>query len=286
MRVVGVTFVDDAVRLDFPVVPAVTSILPLCDEIVANVGPADDGTAETLAGIDPDRVRIVRGAWDRSQGRAMLAAETNRALAEARGDWAVYIQADEVLHESGVPLLAGAMGETLGDPRVEGLLVDFLHFYGNFDTVATSRSWYRREVRVVRLGCGVASYRDAQGFRVGPTRRRIRARRTGATMYHYGWARPPEALRVKRGVDQDTFYDGRDVRSPIVSRLPWEVGLRPFRGGHPRAAAQWVAARCGAVPTAVGPARWSLRMGWVAVAWLLERVTGWRPFAYRNYVEV
>ena len=55
------------------------------------------------------------------------------------------------------------------DPRVEGILVDYRHFYGGFDTVARNRKWYRREVRAMRLGrdVDVHSFRDAQGFRVG-----------------------------------------------------------------------------------------------------------------------
>ncbi len=68
--------------------------------------------------------------------------------------WGVYIQADEVLHERGAEELAAAIQRHDGDPRVEGLLVRYLHFYGGFDTIATHRRWYRREVRAVRLDPG------------------------------------------------------------------------------------------------------------------------------------
>ncbi len=77
--------------------------------------------------------------------------------------------------------------------------MNYRHFYGGFDTIATSRRWYRREVRCVRLGKDIRPYQGAQGFRVGPDYWKIRARPTAAEMFHYGWARPahfkPEHLR-------------------------------------------------------------------------------------------
>src|SRR5207244_8195445 len=130
-----------------------------------------------------------------SRGSAALAQETNRAMAACRGTWGVYIQADEVLHETGAATLRERLPECDGDARVEGLLVDYLHFFGDFDTVATDRHWYRREVRAVRLGHDIRSYTDAPGFVVGAALRRVRARQVCARMVHYGWARPVQSMR-------------------------------------------------------------------------------------------
>ncbi len=189
----GFTIVRNAVTLDYPIIPAVRSLLDVCDEVVVNVGRSDDGTRELVAGLGDPRVRILDTVWDFSRGSTALAVETDRAMAACRGAWGLYVQADEVLHERGAEILKQRVGEWDRDARVEGLLVDYLHFYGDFDTLATDRHWYRREVRCVRLGQDVRSYQDAQGFRVGPEERRVRARATGARMFHYGWARPPGA---------------------------------------------------------------------------------------------
>src|SRR2546425_6800843 len=124
-------------------------------------------------------------------------------MAACRGAWGLYVQADEVLPERGAEILGQRIAEWDRDARVEGLLVDYLHFYGDFDTLATDRHWYRREVRCVRLGQDVRSYQDAQGFRVGPAERRVRARATGARMFHYGWARPPDARSEERRVGKE-----------------------------------------------------------------------------------
>src|SRR5207245_2247765 len=182
----GFTIVRNAVTLDYPIVPAIRSILDICDEVVVNVGRSDDATRDLVAGIGDPRVRILDSVWDFSRGGVTLSFETNRAMAACRGTWGVYIPADEVLHESGAALIREQVRESDGDARVEGLLVDYLHFYGDFRTIATDRHWYRREVRVVRLGGAIHSYQDAQGFRVGAGERRVGARATGARMFHYG----------------------------------------------------------------------------------------------------
>ena len=286
MRVVGFTLVSNAIRLDFPIIPAIRSILPLCEEVIVNVGPSEDATLDLVRSLDDPRVRIIEGTWDRGLGGRVLAAETQRALDAVRGDWAVYIQADEVLHDTAVPLLDHAMRAALDDPRVEGLLVNYVHFYGNVEWIATNRTWYRREVRVVRPGAAPQSYEEAQGFRVGPGLRRIAARSTGALMFHYGWSRPLAALREKRLVDHVMYHgrSGREIRPPIPDRIPWQVGLRRFTGTHPSVATEWIAPRRS--DPGFGPREWSPEMLRLGASLLIERATGWRPFEYRNYVEV
>ncbi|HTS87927.1 MAG TPA: glycosyltransferase [Gemmatimonadales bacterium] len=286
MRVVGFSLVANAVRLDFPIREAIQSILPLCDEVVVNVGPSDDNTLDLVRSVADPRLRIIEGRWDRSHGGAVLALETQRALDACRGDWAIYIQADEVLHESGQQRLSAAMAAAQDDPRVEGLLVDFLHFYGNTDWVGRGRGWYRREVRVVRPGGQARSFEEAQGFRIGPRLRKVRVRTSGATYYHYGWARPLPALRAKREADNRLYYRGEPRRSAVPERMPWEVGLERFAGSHPGPMAPWIAARRAGMSDGFAPRRWSTRRAAMFASLLVERAIGWRPFEFTNYVEI
>jgi len=286
MRVVGFSLVANAVRLDFPVVQALSSILPLCDELVVNVGPSSDGTLDLVRSLADPRLRVLEGRWDPSLGGALLAAETQRALDACRGDWAIYIQADEVLHESGLPALRGAMEQALMDRRVEGLLLDFVHLYGSSHWEGTGRGWYRREVRVVRPQSDIHSFEEAQGFRVGVSHRKLRARPGGATYYHYGWARPIDILRAKRDNDNVLYYRGERRRAPIGPRLAWDVGLRPFRGSHPALMRPWIAARQDRVSQGFAPRAWDLRRLALMASLGVERLTGWRPFEFTNYVEV
>ncbi|HET7295887.1 MAG TPA: hypothetical protein VFI66_02025 [Gemmatimonadales bacterium] len=284
----GFTIVRNAVKLDYPIVPAIRSILDICDEVVVNVGRSDDETRDLVMSVGDPRVRILDTEWDFGRQSLTLSFETQRAMDACRGTWGVCIQADEVLHEAGAVELRQRMAECDGDGRVEGLLVRYRHFWGNFETLATTRRYYRREVRCVRLGRGVRSFQDAQGFRVGPELRRIRARATDAEMFHYGWARPVWAIGAKYQASQTIFpWSGeRSAAAQARRTLGWMPLLRRFAGAHPRAVQEWIAAREREPMPELGPK--SFRLGFVRyyVSDWIERLTGVRVFEYRNYVEV
>jgi hypothetical protein len=218
----------------------------------------------------------------------MLSIETQRAMDACRGDWGIYIQADEVLHERGARVLKESVARWDADSAVEGLLVNYLHFYGGFDTVATNRRWYRREVRCVRLGRDIRPYQGAQGFRVGPAYRRIRARVTDADMFHYGWARPARAIQEKLEISKTIYPWGveRLAKEQARGYLEWIPLLRPFSGTHPAAAADWIAERRLDPDRVIGPRRFKFaHLRFYASDWV-ERLTGKRLFEFRNYVVV
>lgn len=279
----GFTLVRNAIKLDFPVEASIRSILPICDEVVVNVGRSEDDTLELVRSIADPKIRIIETEWDMTRRNTVLGHETQRAMRACRHPWGVYIQADEVLHERGAAELAEAIRRHDEDPRVEGLLVRYLHFYGGFDTVATHRRWYRREVRAVRLdpALDIRPYQGAQGFRVGPEHRRIRARLTGASMYHYGWARPAQALREKRELGK-TMYPWRDA-SEERPLLEWIPGMRAFDDTHPAVAREWIEARRHDPDRLVAPPRFRWRFLRYYLSGAIERLTGVRVFEFRNY---
>ncbi len=82
MKVSGFTFIKNAVRFQYPIVEAVQSILPLCDEVVVAVGSCTDGTRELVSGIHPTKIKIINTVWDNSLkgGGRVLAAETDKAF--------------------------------------------------------------------------------------------------------------------------------------------------------------------------------------------------------------
>jgi len=112
MRVVGFSFIKNAVALDYPIVEAMESILPLCDEFVIMVGNSDDETLTLIENLakKTNKIKIYHSIWDDSlrKGGRVLAAETDKAYAKilendkingTKTDWAVYIQGDETIHE-------------------------------------------------------------------------------------------------------------------------------------------------------------------------------------------
>jgi hypothetical protein len=279
----GFTIIRNATLLDFPLEASIASVLPVVDEFVVNVGRSDDDTLDRVRAIADPKIRIIESTWDPALGPGMLAMETQRAMRHCRFPWGIYIQADEVFADGGAARVRATIERVDLDGRVEGIVVDYRHFYGGFDTIAANRSWYRREVRAVRLDPAreICSYRDAQGFRVGAELRRVRAIESGATMHHYGWARPAWALTAKRRTDRAldperrSALDGRPL-------LPWFPGIRAFTGEHPAATRAWIAARR-TDERLVAPRAFERHHLRLLLSAAIERTTGWRPFEFRNY---
>ena len=281
----GFTLVRNAVKLDFPIVPAIRSVLAVCDEVVVNVGKSEDETRDLVASVRDPRVRIIDTEWDFTKKNLMLSIETQRAMDACRGSWGIYIQADEVLHETGARVLKDTVAAVDDDARVEGLLVQYLHFYGGFDRIATSRRWYRREVRCIRLGRDIRPYQGAQGFRVGPEYRKIRARVTAAKMFHYGWARPARAIKEKREISKTIYPWAKEQVERELQRnyLEWIPLLQPFTGAHPAAAREWVAARAHDPERVIGPRHFKPEHLRFYISDWIERLAGARVFEFRNY---
>jgi glycosyltransferase involved in cell wall biosynthesis len=286
-KVSGFTFVRNAIRYDYPIVEAIESILPLCDEVVVAVGGSDDATLELVRAIPSPKVRIVETVWDDSlrEGGRVLAVETDKALRAIApdADWALYIQGDEVLHEDGLPALREALARWRDDRKVEGLLLDYRHFYGSYDYVGAGLHWYRREVRVVRNDPAIFSYRDAQGFRRRPDEK-LRVKKVDAFVHHYGWVKHPRAMQGKQ-VSFNRYWHGdawMKANVPEIEEYSYDgkEPLRRFEGTHPAVMRRRIAAmnwRFAGDPAAV-PLRTKDRLK-LAV----ERLTGWRPGEYKNY---
>jgi hypothetical protein len=211
MKVCGFSFVRNAVRFSYPVVEAIQSVLPMCDEFIMSVGNSEDGTMELIRSVDSDKIRIVESVWDERKRKngEVLAVETNKVFDQIpeEYDWAFYIQADEVMHEKYHPAILEAMARWKDDAMVEGILLKYLHFFGSFDYHADSRSWYRNEIRILKNNKQIRSYKDAQGFRID--NRKLNVKPVDAFMYHYGWVRPPEIMQ-KKHVNFNKLYHSDD----------------------------------------------------------------------------
>jgi len=239
MKVSGFTFARNAVRLDYPLVESISSILPICDEFVVAAGDSDDDTTELIRSIKSDKIKIIETKWDPKLfvHGAINAQQTDIALSHCQGDWCFYLQADEVVHEKFFPIIFKKMEETLHHPGVEGLLFDYLHFWGSYQTFQRARNWYRREVRVIRNHIGVHSWKSAQGFR--REGKKLKVIHSGAQIYHYGWVRDPKLMKRKQ-IALDSLHHPREwLESHHPDReAPFQYGslkhLARFKGTHPK----------------------------------------------------
>lgn len=243
MKVTGFSFIKNAVTYDFPIVEAIKSILPICDDFVVAVGESEDDTMDLISQIDPGKIRIIETQWDESlrEGGRVLALETDKAFANISedSDWAFYIQGDEVVHEKYLELIYEAMLKFKDDTSIDGLLFKYLHFYGSWDYVGASSKWYKHEIRVVRNDKSIYSYRDAQGFRKG-NNEKLRVQAIGACMYHYGWVKEPETMQSKLESNSKLWHNDQWIEDHIrtadnVYNYEHHVNeLKLFSGEHPQ----------------------------------------------------
>ena len=246
MKVSGFTFLRNGQKLGYPFVESIRSILPMVDEFVIALGPCDDGTETLVREIGDPKIRVIPTQWneriqpDYSVKGFIFGQQKSIALFNCTGDWAFYLEADEVVHENDLPRIRAAMENHLNNGQVEALAFDYLHFYGNANTYAWSPGWYRSEVRIIRNTIPAWSS-EALFFNVvaGHKKSRYpRAAHTGATIYHYGWVRSPEQMDLKSSATHKYWDDGQ-LPATDYSQID-AATLRLFTGTHPRTVQAWL----------------------------------------------
>lgn len=250
MKVSGFSFIRNAEKYDYPVVEAIRSILPICNDVVVAVGKSDDNTRDIIASICPEKIRIVDTEWDDTlrEGGRVLAVETDKAFRsiDIESDWCFYIQGDEVVHEKYLPVIRQAMLKYKDDERVDGLLFHYLHFYGSYDYVGESYRWYRNEIRVIKNNKNTYSYRDAQGFRKD-NNRPLNVIAIDAYIYHYGWVKDPRAMQRKQEDFNKLWHNDDWVEKNVAKAEEFDYSqidaLSHFEGEHPQVMQQRIASK-------------------------------------------
>ncbi len=241
MKVSGFTFIRNAITYDYPVVEAIQSILPLCDEFVIAIGNSSDDTIGLIQSINSPKIKIIETIWDDSlrEGGRVLAEETNKAIAAISpdSDWCFYIQGDEVIHEKYHQKIKNAMEKWNEDATVDGLLFKYLHFYGSYDYVGMSPRWYRHEIRLFKNHRNVYSYRDAQGFRKADNLK-LKVKEIDAYVYHYGWVKDPRAMQRKQETFHKLYHEDEWLEKNVIKASEFDYScidaLELFNDTHPQ----------------------------------------------------
>ena len=292
MKVAGFTFIRNAVQNDYSIVEAIQSILPICDEFIVAHGNSNDDTLALIKSIKSPKIKIIQTIWDDSvrEGGKTFALETDKAFAAISPDmdWAFYIQGDECVHEKYLDTIRKEMEICLSNKKIEGLLFKYKHFYGSYDFYAHSRRWYHREIRIIRNIRGMQSYKDAQGFRFNG--HKLKVKLIDAFMYHYGWVKAPNGLTNKvRNFNK--FYTVNDtwINDTYPEASEFDYGnadqLVKFEKTHPKVMIPRVEKtnwKFEIDPSKFGN-KLPFRRKFLA---LIEKITGVRLFAYKNYKRV
>lgn len=285
IRISGFTIVRNATILDYPFAESVRSLLNLCDEVIINCGDSDDDTYEQCQRLESEangRIKIIRSHWEREKqsGGFQLKHQSDRALQECRGKWCFYLQADEVLHESDIPRVMAAIKKADERPEIDGIVFDYLHFYGNFSFVMSGRNWYRREVRAFKQGRGIEAFRDAQGFRKHGNR--LLAIRSGARVFHYGYVRTSESLQ-KKSTQMALWWGEAPPTEASAHELRKHVGMKRFLLTHPKVMQERVSQNAKYPDPSKGTRKWDWNEIKNAITLVWESVIPYRIGEFRNY---
>ena len=260
MKISGFTMVRNATRLYYPIKASIESILPICDEFVVALGKGDaeDASEQEIRSIQSAKIKIIHTEWDLEKYRhgTVYAQQTDVAKQYCTGDWLFYIQGDEVVHEKYLPVIKKRCEELLWVKKIDGLLFDYKHFWGDYDHFIISHAWYPREIRIIRNDPEIHSWRDAQSFRRIPDfdglnymkkqgTFKLSVARVDACIFHYGWVRPPNLMQRKRktfsGIYRGMLSAQREFKE---EQELFDYGdlskLEIFLDSHPKVLSSWI----------------------------------------------
>lgn len=287
MKVCGFTIIRNAIKYDYPVVEAIQSVLPLCDKFIVLIGNSEDETEALIKGIISDKIEIHYSVWDDTlrEGGKVLAVETNKAfdLIDQTFDWAIYIQSDEAIHERYHKAIKQSLLNYKSNDKVNGLLLKYLHFYGSYDYVGTSRKWYRNEIRIIKNDKRIRSFRDAQGFRIND--RKLNVVPVEAFVYHYGWVKDPLIQARKHKDFNKLWHDDAYVASIAKEIYNYSDidALALFQESHPEVMKQRIEKKNWDFDGSKITQRAGIKDKFL---YWFENATGIRLFEYRNYTIV
>ena len=254
MKISGFTFLRNTSKLYYPILESIQSALPIVDEFVVALakGDDDDDTDEKLRSLGSEKLKIIHTLWDTNKyPRGMeYAHQTDIAKEACTGDWLLYLQGDEVIHEEDYFEIVSKCTHYLDDKSVDGFLFNYYHFYGDYGHYFRDHCWYPYEIRIIRNDVDLHSFKDAQSFRRIPNfdglsyrekkgTSKLNVVKLQANMYHYGWVRPPK-LMFKKCTYFYNWNKGKNVKKASYEKYAQEYDYGrldyclKFKSQHPK----------------------------------------------------
>ncbi len=245
MKISFFTFLRNGVKLGYPFIESIRSALPLADEFIIALGPSDqdenDATRTAIEGLRESKIKLLPVLWNENMVTAGFVYGQQKMLAQSQcnGDWAFYLEADEVLHENDLESIRYSMQRHLYDKNVEALVFDYVHFFGSPLYQAISPGWYRRAPRVIRNSIRAVAC-DGLFWNVVIDNQKMRwprAALANAKIYHYGHVRPLDSMNRK----QEAVERYWSKLPRLLSRYQIDPkALAPFTGEHPEVMRSWL----------------------------------------------
>jgi hypothetical protein len=241
MKISGFTFIRNGTILGYPFIESINSILPICDEFIIAVGPSEDDTLARLKKIKSKKVKIIQTQWNENMKDRGFVYAQQKMIAQfnCTGDWAFYLEGDEVVHQDDLIIIKKAMKKYLNNSKIESLAFDYYHFFGSKDWIAISPAWYRKEARIIKNNLRVWSP-DALYFVNMDKNKKGRypnAISLDVPIYHYGH------IRTKASMNNKLKRVGKYWNKKIPDFVQYEIdpkAIKLFSGNHPKIMKIWL----------------------------------------------
>jgi glycosyltransferase involved in cell wall biosynthesis len=241
LKVSGFTFIKNGEMLGYPFVASIKSILPILDEFIIAVGKSDDNTLEIIKSIKSKKIKIIETQWNEEMHDRGFVYAQQKMIAQynCTGDWAFYLEGDELVHENDLDTIYKSMKVHLDNKNVEALYFNYHHFYGVPEQVFISG--YKTAPRIIRNT--IRSYSpDGLFFVVMDKNKKGRypfAADAGCYIYHYGHVRKTSCNKIKD--QQVSKYWGEQNKKLFENYGNIDIAeIRPFKGTHPIIVKNWL----------------------------------------------
>lgn len=258
LKLSACTLIKNANKFDYPVVESIKSLLPFVDEYIINVGESDDGTEALIAGnFDHNKkVKLYFTKWETKEfGTSFFSSQTNFAIDKCTGDYIIYLQADEAVHEEYGHKLR-ALAEEIDQNNKQGATFNYYHFEKAPNlirkTYKDGYDAYDKEIRLFKNNGQLVSFGDGQSFCFvedlldprGPQPALHRPERfveSDLYIYHYGYLKDPKKLLSKKKELEQFYKVSEPTREEKILGdnkgnyiFSTDDKLKPFLGSHPK----------------------------------------------------
>jgi hypothetical protein len=137
-------------------------------------------------------------------------------------------------------------------------------------------------VRIIRNDKTIRAYKDAQGFRRNG--RPIKVKPAHASVYHYGWVKSPEQMMKKQKNVSAYWLNDEEMKKVLATPDEWDFeaydSLEKFTGTHPVVMHDRIRQKNWKLELDISKKKFSLKE---RLLYYFEKITGIRPFDFRNY---
>lgn len=291
MKIDGFTYVRNGIKMGYPFIQSICSLLPIVDQLFIVVGNSDDGTKEAIENLNNQKIKVIDSVWEENKRKSgsIFRDQANIGLKQSSGDWKIHLQADEVLSETSKDGIIKYIEMANKSSEVDGLIFPFLHFWGDYKHIRQTRRTHAFEVRAFKSNRNIFSFKDSQGFRKYSNSNsddngtKLKVLKTDIPIFHYSYCRNPILMKKKSNYFHRFWHDDNWLKENTNDEA-FDFNdvdkLQLYTGPHPKYMDAVIREQSWVFNYDPSKSQMMIRD---KILYTIERVTGYRFFSYKNY---